>query len=213
MDAIGNAPIFAAIMDHLEDEYPNTVILSAGDNYIPGPFFSASADYSMREVLRNVLGQPDAREGAGRIDISIMNIVGFDASALGNHEFDPGTNIIKSIIGTDIRYGTQARWLSAQFPYLSANLNFDNDANLSGLFTGEVLDNTAFRSELSDLEQAAAPKIAASATISQGGETIGVVGATTPLLEQISSYLKCRRRPGNRGQHRWQVYLRRPAGR
>ena len=188
VDAIGNAPIFAAIMDHLEDEYPNTIILSAGDNYIPGPFFLASADYSMREILRSVLGQPDAREGVGRIDISIMNIVGFDASALGNHEFDPGTNTIKNIIGTDIRNGTQARWLGAQFPYLSANLNFDNDANLSGLFTGYVLDNTAFRSELSDLEQAAtAPKIAASATISRGGETIGVVGATTPILEQISS--------------------------
>ncbi len=55
----------------------------------------------------------------------------------------------------------------AQFPCLSANLNFDNDPNLSGLFTGEVSDSTAFCSELSDLEQAAAaPKIAASTTIS-----------------------------------------------
>ena len=188
VDAIGNAPIFAAIMEYLEDEYPNTIILSAGDNYIPGPFFSASADYSMREVLRNVLTQPDAREGAGRVDISIMNIVGFDASVFGNHEFDPGTSAIRSIIGTDIRYGTQARWLGAQFPCLSANLNFDNDPNLSGFFTCEILDSTAFHSELSDLEQAAAaPKIAASATISIGGETIGIVGATTPLLEQISS--------------------------
>lgn len=194
VDAIDRAPNFAAIVDYLEDQSLNTLILSAGDNYIPGPFFSAAADPSVRPTLQEVLGNPNAREGVGRVDISIMNTIGFEASALGNHEFDAGTGTIRDIIGTDIRDsdddGTldQARWLGAQFPYLSANLDFSGDANLSGFFTDELLANTAFQSSLADLAAAqAAPKIAPYTIIEEGGEPIGVVGATTPLLEQISS--------------------------
>ncbi len=194
VDAIDSAPNFAAIIDNLEDESPNTIILSAGDNYIPGPFFSAAGDSSVSETLQEVLDNPNAEEGVGRVDISIMNVVGFDASALGNHEFDAGTNTIATIIGTDISDSNEdgvldeAGWLGAQFPYLSANLDFSNDPNLSGLFTDEVLLNTDFQSTLADLDAAqAAPKIAPATIINEGGELIGVIGATTPLLEQISS--------------------------
>ncbi len=197
VDAIDSAANFAAIVDKLEDEFENTITLSAGDNYIPGPFFGAAGDRSLRTPLQefyqeyfNNSGLTNVREGVGRVDISIMNAIGFDASAVGNHEFDTGTSNIADIIGTDIRGNTlgDARWLGAQFPYLSANLDFSGDRNLSGLYTSDILSNTAFQSTPDDLTAAAAaPKIAPATIIESGGEKIGVVGATTQLVETISS--------------------------
>ncbi len=197
VEAIDSAANFAAIVDKFEDEYDNTITLSAGDNYIPGPFFGAAGDRSLREPLQEFYqelfeedGLTNVREGVGRVDISIMNAIGFDASAVGNHEFDAGTNAFGDIIGTDIRGSNldDARWLGAQFPYLSANLDFSADSNLSDLFTSDILPNTDFQSTPDDLTTAAAaPKIAPATVIEEGGEKIGVVGATTQLVETISS--------------------------
>ena len=197
VDAIDSAANFAAIVDKLEDEFDNTITLSAGDNYIPGPFFGAAGDSSLRTPLQefyqeyfNNSGLTNVREDVGRVDISIMNAIGFDASAVGNHEFDAGTNTFSTIIGTDIRGTTlgDVRWLGAQFPYLSANLDFSGDSNLSGLYTSDILTNTEFQSTPDDLTAAGeAPKIAPATIIEEGGEKIGVVGATTQLVETISS--------------------------
>ena len=201
VDAVGDAPNFAAVVEALEQEASGpSILLSAGDNYIPGPFFSASGDGSLRPVFQGVhdtlFGLPDGslnniREAGGRADITIMNIIGFDASALGNHEFDAGTSILSDIIGTDIRGDTlgDVRWLGAQFPYLSANLDFSGDGSLSGLFTDQVLPNTAFQSTPDDLGAAgAAPKIAPYTIIDLGnGERAAVIGGTTPKLDSITS--------------------------
>jgi 2',3'-cyclic-nucleotide 2'-phosphodiesterase (5'-nucleotidase family) len=203
VDAIGRAANFAAIIDRLEDDpsVDATIRVSAGDNYIPGPFFNAASDASVRPTLQSVntalftdqlngATLNNLREAGGRADVTIMNVVGFDASALGNHEFDLGTPAVREIIATDIRGSTvgDVRWLGAQFPYLSANLDFGADGSLKSLFTSQVLPTTAFQSQPDDLAAAAAaPKIAPSAIIERGGERIGVVGATTPLLESISS--------------------------
>ncbi|MEO1654025.1 MAG: CHRD domain-containing protein, partial [Bacteroidota bacterium] len=54
VEAISNAPNFAAITDALEERVDNTVIISGGDNYIPGPFFNAAADRSIRDLLQDV---------------------------------------------------------------------------------------------------------------------------------------------------------------
>jgi phosphodiesterase/alkaline phosphatase D-like protein/2',3'-cyclic-nucleotide 2'-phosphodiesterase (5'-nucleotidase family) len=196
VDSIGNAPNFAAVAEKLAMAEPNTVILSAGDNYIPGPFFNAAGDPALRSTLDAVneayfgVTGLDIRETSGRADITIMNVVGFDASALGNHEFDAGTAAIREIVGTTFS-GTGlggVRWLGAQFPYLSANLDFSRDGSLNPIATSAILPNTAFRSTPADLAAAAAaPKIGAATLIARGGEVIGVVGATTPLLGQISS--------------------------
>ncbi len=197
VDAIDNAPNFAAIIDTLEEDSDNTLILSGGDNYIPGPFFGAAGDGSLRPVFQSIYqdlfdepGLTNIREGSGRADITIMNIIGFDASAVGNHEFDAGTNAVTDIIGADIRGETlgDVRWLGAQFPYLSANLDFSGDDNLAGFFTDAILPNTAFRSTPDDLAAAAAaPKIAPYTTIERSGEQIGIVGATTQILQDITS--------------------------
>jgi len=196
VDAIGRAPNFAAIVDALEDEFENTVRISSGDNYIPGPFFNAASDFELRATLQDVnqdfFGEPgldNLREARGRADITIANIIGFDASALGNHEFDAGTDPISDIIGTDIRGPelSDVRWLGAQFPYLSANLDFSNDG-LNDLYTSSILPNTDFQSLPSDLTAAGdAPKIAPATLIERNGELIGVVGATTQILEEITT--------------------------
>lgn len=50
--AAGRADRFAAIVDWLEDALPNSITLSGGDNFIPGPFGAAGTDNSMVPVLR-----------------------------------------------------------------------------------------------------------------------------------------------------------------
>ena len=198
VEALDNAPNFAAIVEGLEATNMNTIVLSSGDNYIPGPFFNAAGDFSLREVIQEVHqdffdepGLTNLRETPGRIDISIMNFIGFDASAVGNHEFDAGPDAYADIIGTDIRGEnlSDVRWLGAQFPYLSSNYDFSQEGALSGLATSDrFLLNTEFQSLPSDLESAgAAPKIAPSTIIERGGQRIGVIGATTQVLQTISS--------------------------
>ncbi len=186
---------FAAIVDTLEGKYPNTVILSSGDNYIPSPFFNAGADRpALDGVYRNVYNQLFGantsnflRAGIGRADISIMNLIGFNASALGNHEFDAGTSAIAEIIGYEIS-GTEVRWMGAQFPYLSANLNFSGDAALAPLFNNSILPVTAYISRPDTLKSSSPKrKIAPAAIINVNGQKIGVVGATTQILQSISS--------------------------
>ncbi len=198
VDAIADAPNFAAVVEALEAEAQlagvPSLLLSAGDNVIPGPFFSASGDPSVRPVLRRSLRLPAGREGVGRFDIAIMNTLGFDASALGNHEFDAGTGVLAEFVRADIRDSNndgildEARWLGVQFPYLSANLDFSGESALASAFTSSILPSTAFRSTTQDLVAgAAAPKLAAATIIERGGERFGVIGATTPLLASISS--------------------------
>ncbi len=197
--AIQDAPNFAAVVEGLELEAQNqgvnSILLSAGDNYLPGPFFAAAGDGSVRETLQGVYSDlfgvnlSDIREGVGRFDITNANVIGFDASAVGNHEFDAGTSTLADIIGPDIRGDgpEDVRWLGAQFPYLSANLDFSN-SNLGGLATSEILPSTAFASTPEDLDAAgAAPKLAPATIIKRNGDRIGVVGITTPIVETISS--------------------------
>lgn len=158
--AVTDAVNFSTVINALKDDYANTLILSSGDNYIPGPFFSAASDPALRTVL--------GREGVGRADIALLNEIGFQASAFGNHEFDLGPNTIASLLNVDPAYqGTL-------FPYLSTNLNFAGDASLRGLV---VPDGQAPRPN----------SIAKSTVLTVDGERIGVIGATTPTLPTISS--------------------------
>ncbi|MDJ0733021.1 MAG: nucleoside hydrolase [Nostocaceae cyanobacterium] len=206
VDAIGDAPNFAAIVDNLEESVDNTIILSAGDNFLSGPFFNAAGDRAtfrdsglFNDIYNQLFGLPNDRvndtyggltEGGGRVDISIMNIIGFDASAIGNHEFDLGSDTFEGIIEPDFRDAGLGddRWVGTGFPYLSANLDFSADSDLFNLFTEEILPNTAFQtSPVESLAGTTTPKIAPATIIEEGGEKIGVVGATTQLLESISS--------------------------
>jgi 2',3'-cyclic-nucleotide 2'-phosphodiesterase (5'-nucleotidase family) len=165
VDGIDDAPNFAAVVDALRGRFANTITVSAGDNYIPGPFFAAAGDVSLSEVFNSTynsfFGLPGDLDGdgtaeqftdlgaaGGRVDASIMNFIGFDASAVGNHEFDLGPSTFAEVIAPDIGGETLADvgWLGTQFPYLSFNLDFSGEPALAGLFTDEILPTTAFQS-------------------------------------------------------------------
>jgi 2',3'-cyclic-nucleotide 2'-phosphodiesterase (5'-nucleotidase family) len=220
-----NAPRFAAIVDHLEDLVPNSITLSSGDNFIPGPFLSAGGDSAVRSALqdfyRQLLGDPTLdlsglREGAARIDIAMLNAIGIQASVFGNHEFDLGTSAIADAIdmiaagagagGVAPQEEARISNIGAQFPYLSANLDFTGanplglagsatgDPALRALFTSTLRDAATYATTQADLasnqavtNEALDSQIAPWTTINEGGETIGVLGITTQILAQISS--------------------------
>ncbi len=169
--ALEDAPNFSAVLNALKDEdadsdgnadYENTLLLSSGDAYIPGIFLDASADESLAPLL--------GEEGRGRSDIIIQNELGFQAIALGNHEFDLGTEFIASVIAPDGDYP------GANFPYLSANLDVSTDENLAPLVAADGQEASTIPGQ-----------IAKSAIVTVNGEKIGVVGATTPTLASIAS--------------------------
>jgi 2',3'-cyclic-nucleotide 2'-phosphodiesterase (5'-nucleotidase family) len=162
--AVQDAPRFSAVINALRPQFPNTVVLSSGDNYIPSPFYNASADPSLR-------GRYDRTPG--KADIEILNAIGFEAAAFGNHEFDQGTRQIRDLIRPDTSRG----YAGARFPYLSANLSFSGTGELaSSDFAADGQEASSIRG-----------KIVKTAVITVGGERIGLVGATTTRLAAISS--------------------------
>ncbi|VEP17401.1 Alkaline phosphatase [Hyella patelloides LEGE 07179] len=157
LDALEDAPNFSAVLNALRDDYENTLVLSSGDAYIPSPFFSAS---------ESVYGS------AGRGDILIQNELGFQAIALGNHEFDFGTGTLAGLISPD----EETNYPGTNFPYLSANLDFTTDENLAPLVTADGQEASTIPNT-----------VAGNTIVTVNEEQIGVVGATTPTLGSISS--------------------------
>jgi len=152
VDAIARAPLFASVMEKLQQEHQNTITISSGDNYIPSPFFNAASDERLNTTLRNVYSDfyndnimNKLRTASGRVDVSIMNICGFDASALGNHEFDAGPAVMREIINIDYRTTPELRWIGAQFPYLSANLDFSQESNLAPIYHNAIENNSYYQ--------------------------------------------------------------------
>ncbi|WP_342150346.1 choice-of-anchor I family protein [Methylorubrum sp. SB2] len=190
LNAVDRAGNFAAIVDYLEDTEANSITLSSGDNFLPSPFFAAGSDASLKEVYETALethyglaaGTLNITPGFGTADISMLNIIGVEASAIGNHEFDAGTSALANIMRQT------AGFPGAQFPYLSANLDFSGDANLRGLYTGEIRDAADYTGFPPAVGVGTANKKIAPATIiEEGGERIGIVGATTQIVQSLSS--------------------------
>jgi 5'-nucleotidase / UDP-sugar diphosphatase len=166
-DIVGNAPRFSALLDSFRSQRPdNTLVVSSGDNWIPGPEYNVAED----DALAGVLGTA----GAGRVHVAWLNALGVQASAFGNHEFDVGTGAVAALVGPGTEEGDT--WTGTAFPYLSTNLDFSTDEALAPLVSTDGAPS-------GDL----AAKIAAYTTVTVGGETIGIVGATTPKLGSISS--------------------------
>lgn len=161
IEAIDDAPRLSAVYQALLNEDlgadgqpDNSIFLSAGDAIIPGLFFNAS---------ETINGE------RGIADILIQNELGIQAIALGNHEFDLGTEFLAGLIA-----GNDAGFSGANFPYLSANLDFSTDTNLASLV-------------VPDHQSPQANSIAATTVITVNGEKVGMVGATTPTVDVISS--------------------------
>jgi len=83
----------AAIIDQIRKENPNTLLFDAGDIFQGTPYF-------------NYYG--------GELEFKLMSKLKYDASTIGNHDFDNGID------------GLYAQLPHAQFDFLSANYDFKN---------------------------------------------------------------------------------------
>jgi len=166
-DLVANAPALSALVQRFRAAYPaHTLFVSSGDNHIPGPFFQAADDASLSAHV--------GVSGAGRGDIQILNLMGLQASALGNHDLDQGTAFFAGLIRPQGR--AAARWPGARFPHLAANLDFATDPALAPLVAPDGSEASAL-----------AGRLAGSAVVSLQGERIGLVGVSTPTLARITA--------------------------
>lgn len=92
-------------------------------------------------------------------DAEALKAIGYDAVVLGNHDFDFGPDILDEFV-TQANTGSSTK-------FLSANLDFSAHAGLNN--------------------QVTAGNIAKSTVLTVSGEKVGIVGATTPNLKNISS--------------------------
>lgn len=178
------AKYLAAMADAFEDDYTNSITLSGGDTYLPGPFLAAGTDPSLIPVINATTGSTipttaGTTPAPGVVDTAIHNIIGVQASGIGNHEWDLGSNVYSATIAPG------GGWVGANYVSVSANLVLSP--------AGQPADPLASRYTqtvgVNGLEEASSLKgrIAPSAVITEGGEKIGLVGATTQILESISS--------------------------
>ena len=166
IEPLANIQGFSAVLDDFRRQLPdNTLVLSSGDNYRPGPRYHAAADSRNAPVL----GAP----GAGRADIALLNAMGFQASAVGRQDVDRGAEAFAETISAEA--GEGGLYPGAMFPYLSSNLAFDSDERLEKLVSP------------SGREAALTGGLARSAVVTVGGERIGVVGATSPALNRTTN--------------------------
>jgi 5'-nucleotidase len=117
------------------------LFVSSGDNFLAGPAFNASLNDGIF------------------YDAVVLDLLRYDAIALGNHDFDFGPDILADFIAEFRRPGRP--------PYLSSNLYFTAEPSLQALVDRAV--------------------IAKSKIVRKRGEKIGIIGATTENLPFISS--------------------------
>ncbi|WP_254842678.1 5'-nucleotidase C-terminal domain-containing protein [Bacillus sp. MRMR6] len=102
-------------------------------------------------------------EYQGLADLEFMNLAGYDAMTFGNHEFDMGTGVLANFVK------------DASFPFLSANVNFSNDANLQSRYNDSITDNAVGGQIYNGMIKVV------------DGEKIGIFGLTTAETPTISS--------------------------
>jgi 5'-nucleotidase len=126
--SVGGAAVLSSYFAQERDRNPNTILFTSGDAVGASPPISSFFE--------------DAPT------IEWMNQAGFDAYALGNHDFDAGLGRLQEQIDT------------AEFPYLGANLS-RLDGNLSGIAPYEVLDVAGVKVAMIGLTNPEAPTLVA----------------------------------------------------
>ena len=170
----------AALVDAFDDDYANTLILSGGDTFLPGPFLAAGTDPSVIPTLNAVSGSTiaaNATVAIGAVDTAIHNAIGVEVSAIGNHEFDLGSTAFAA------SFTPGGGFVGAKYALVSANLDFSGDSALNPRFTNTVGNGETPTALAGTLKGRIAPAV----VVEKGGEKIGVLGVTTQILEAISS--------------------------
>ena len=151
LEDFGGAARFKAVVDDLKwsaihgiPADPGTkrgvVMISSGDNFLAGPEFNAAV-----------------ANGVPFYDTIAMELIGYDAVNLGNHDFDFGPDVLADFI---------AGYMDPP-PYVSANLDFSGEPMLQAYVDAGI--------------------IVPATVVKERGELIGVIGLETPLLPFISS--------------------------
>lgn len=144
---LDNAPKRATLVKQIRATNPNSLLLDAGD------VFSGSLYFNIFE---------------GAADLAMMNLMGYDAMTFGNHEFDLGSS--------EFGHQSLADFVqNADFPFVSANVDFSGDTKFDGLQHNVYTTNFG-NGEIYD---------GIIKTIN--GEQVGVFGLTTEETNQISS--------------------------
>jgi 5'-nucleotidase len=141
-DGFGGAANFITKLNELRAAATTdgTIMLSSGDNFLAGPEFNASLD-----------------NGVPYYDTIVMDLIGYDAVCIGNHDFDFNPDVLASFMAGYTSLPT----------YLSSNLDFSGEPALQAYVDSGDL--------------------AGSLVIDVAGEQVGVIGATTEALPFISS--------------------------
>ena len=105
-DGNGGAARQATVVSQIRDEVDNHLLLDGGDRFT-GTLFHV--------------------QYRGQDSVQIMNAIGYDAMALGNHEFDDGSEVLANFIK------------GINFPALSANTDVSDDPLLAGLVEPSVI--------------------------------------------------------------------------
>lgn len=106
---IDNFPKLAALMDSLRSVHPDLLLFGAGDNRSGNPI-------------------NDRYKEPSRPMYELMNAVGFNLSAFGNHEWDGGVLALRDVL----------TW--ANFPFVCANVTFDDTLNMSNYKPYEIFE-------------------------------------------------------------------------
>ena len=135
------ASVVSAMKNDALSRSDGVLVLSAGDNSLSGPQFRASLDGG----------------GLPYYDALAMDFIGYDASAIGNHELDFGPDVFADFVES----------FETNTPFLSANLDVSAVPRLASL--------------------ADAGRIAPSIVLDVGADRVGLVGVTTPDTGFISN--------------------------
>jgi 5'-nucleotidase len=136
------APAGRARLTATQDVVPAiSILVSSGDNYLAGPEFNLSLQM-----------------GIPFFDAIGLDLIGYDALAIGNHEFDFGPDVLADFIES---------FTLTDPPFLSSNLDVSQEPRLQAL--------------------GGSGRIAESTIVEREGERVGIIGATTPDLPFISS--------------------------
>ncbi|WP_332645555.1 5'-nucleotidase C-terminal domain-containing protein [Lysinibacillus sp. 54212] len=139
-------PKLVTAVENARKSTSNSILLHAGDVFSGTLYFN---------------------EFLGQADVKLLNLMNFDAMTLGNHEFDLGV--------TEGGHGALVDFIkAAQFPIVSANVNFSNDSKFNGLFT-DAISNKAKDGH-----------IYSGIVKEVNGEKIGIFGLTTEETKDIA---------------------------
>ncbi len=158
---------FSALVDAFKSDTTygsQSLLVSSGDFIIPGPRFYAAEQTTVRSVTGS--NEP------GHADIAFLNAMGVAASAVGNHELDAGPGELADSIQSET-YEEQT-FPGSTFPFLSVNIDFSAEEDF------QVGTDGADTSAL-------AGQVAKYAVTTVNGQKIGLVGAVTPALSDITT--------------------------